>query len=76
MTFQVPIMVSITLHPSARLDYEQLIDGLSHDFPSARVEASCCETWQSYRVDVTCDGPRGSALEAWLKTKYANCRRT
>ena len=40
-------MVSITLHPSARLDYEQLIDGLSHDFPSARVEASCCETWQS-----------------------------
>lgn len=69
-------MVSITLHPAARHDYEQLLDGLTHEFPSAKVEASCCETWHSYRVDVSCDGAPGAALETWLKAKYGDCRRT
>lgn len=69
-------MASFTLRPQDRSEFDSLLGGLTSQFPGAHIEAAHNDTWKSYRVDVSCDDPRGAALRDWLNGRHANCPRT
>lgn len=69
-------MASFTLRPTDRREFDSLLGGIVQQFPDARVEAAHNDTWQSYRVDVSCADPAAGPLIAWLLDTHADCPRT
>lgn len=69
-------MASFTLRPSDRSQFDSLLGELTTQFPAAQIEAAHNDVWCSYRLDVSCEGPRENDLIDWVQTKHANCPRT
>jgi hypothetical protein len=69
-------MASLTLRPSDRSEFDSLLGELTSKFPAAHVEAAHNDTWNSYRVDVSCDAPWEGDLIAFIEGKHATCPRT
>jgi hypothetical protein len=69
-------MASFTLRPTDREEFDSLLGGIVQQFPDVQVEAAHNDTWNSYRVDVSCADPAAGPLIAWLLNSHANCPRT
>lgn len=69
-------MASFTLRPSDRSEFDSLLGDLTSKFPGAHVEAAHNDTWNSYRLDVSCEGPWVGDLIAWIQGKHGTCPRT